>query len=97
MNDKTVENAIEPEKPRSIDAIYKLDPSELSSEELELLIDYKAEQQAKDIHFKEQQRIMNDAMQQLIDDSEERYRKTEDLLHMLTANALERLERASNG
>lgn len=97
MDDNTVENAIEPEKPRSLDAILALDYSQLTSDELEMVIEYKAEIKARNDQFERNNALIKEKMNEIIEDNRKQYDEMRENHQKLVDYALERLERADNG
>lgn len=95
-----IENEIEAEKnerPRDIDTLYDLPYSEMSEEEIDLIVAYKAEKIANDItHIRNIQTIQN-GMKEQIEYNRDIANKSIDRLNELTAHAINRFEDASNG
>lgn len=84
-------------KPRSLDVILNLDYSELTSEEIDRVVEWKAEQKAKSEEFEKQDKEAEEAMEKVLAE----YQATADAaaaeLKSMQDSALNRLARASRG
>lgn len=90
---KDVQDA--PETPRDIDTLLDLDYSEMTTEEIEIVIEYKVGQRVKSEEF----RVFEEATKKNIENRREIYEQeaahSRNLLDTLTANALNAYENAS--
>lgn len=96
---EAIEERLEPEKaaPRSIDKLYDLPYSEMTEEEVELIVEYKATIKARNEEYERQREMMDKALQEQIEIAKERSRNVQDTLDRLVAHAIGRYEEASNG
>ena len=75
-------------KPRSINEIIHLPYSELTDEEIELVIEFKANAIARDEEHKARMQALNDAMKEKARMHAENAKKSQDLLESLTQHAI---------
>lgn len=88
---------IEKPKPRKIDEIIDLPYSELTDEEIESLVEFKAECKTRDALYSEQMRMIQDNLAEMARANQEIAEKAERQLQELTQHAIKRFEVASNG
>ena len=93
-----IEQVEEIENPRSINVIIHLPYSELTPEEIEAVIDFRAKAIARDEEHKARMQALNDAMKEKARKHEENARKSQELLESLTRHAIDRfMEVSENG
>lgn len=95
INDET-DNTEKPEE-RSLDLLLQLPYSEMTEEEIERVIEYRAEIKKRDDEHDKRMSILKDAMDSEINIHKEMADKSQALLDELTRHAINRFEGASNG
>ena len=88
---------IEDPKPREISKLYDLEYSEMTDEEIELLINYKAEVIANSLVNQHIMQSVQDGMKEQVNHSREVAENSMNILNDLTRHAIDRFERESNG
>lgn len=79
-------------KPRSIDEIIDLPYSELSDEEIELVINFKTEVRLRDAEHEQKMQVLNDAVAAMIETNQTIANENRASLNTLVSAALSRLE-----
>lgn len=79
-------------KPRSIDEIIDLPYSELSDEEIELVINFKTEVRLRDAEHEQKMQVLNDAVAAMIETNQTIANENRASLNALVSAALSRLE-----
>lgn len=82
-------------KPRSINDIIDLPYTELTAEEIELVINFKANIIARDEEHKARMNALNDAMAEKAQLHAENARKSQELLESLTQHAIDLFKEVS--
>lgn len=87
----------EEKKPRGINDLIDLPYSEMTEEEIELVVEFKASVKARDAQHAEAMKVLQDGINAEIAIHQEMANKAMDTLNALTKHAINRFEDASNG
>lgn len=92
MEEPIETDPMESTEPRTIDQLIDLPYSEMTEEEIELVVNYKAEVKARDESYQAQIDAVNEAMQTMIQANQEIADANNSTLNALVSDALKRLE-----
>lgn len=81
---------------RTIDELIDLPYSEMTDEEIELVVNFKASVIAREEEYKQRMQMLHDQMQEKIEIHREAANRSSEQLNRLTKLALDRFEKASN-
>ena len=87
----------EEKKPRSINELIDLPYSEMTEEEIELVVEFKASVKARDAQHEEAMKILQEGINAEIAIHQEMADKAQTTLDEMTKHAINRFEDASNG
>lgn len=95
LNNKQEEQQEEQEE-RSLDLLLKLPYSEMTEEEIERVIEYRAEIKKRDDEHAEKMQMLKDAMNEEIEIHKDMANKAQTVLDELTAHAINRFNEVSD-
>lgn len=94
FNEEDQEEPKEPEKPRDINQLIDLPYSEMTEEEIEIVIAAKAEQKARDDEYEKRMQLAKETSDQIIAIHKEAAEHSQNVLDQLVANAMKLYEDA---
>lgn len=86
-----------PTKPRDINELIDLEYSEMTDEEIGIVVEFKANVIARDAEHEKQMQMLHDHLEEQARINMEAAKDTSDLLDRLTRHAIDRFESESNG
>lgn len=97
-----IEDMLEAEEPekheeRSLDLLLTLSYSDMTDEEIERVIDYRAEIKKRDDEFESRMALQKESLDAMIAIHEDMANKAQTALDAMTAHAIDRYNEVSNG
>ena len=92
----TTENSETAAKPRSIDELYPLPYSEMTEEEIEIVVEFKANLQAQSKANAERLEAITAASKAMIEQNEKQYQEAKAMQDKLLSFSLERLAKVNS-
>lgn len=92
----TTENNETVAKPRSIDELYPLPYSEMTEEEIEIVVEYKADMQAQSKANAERLEAIMTASKAMIEQNEKQYQEAKAMQDKLLSFSLKRLAKVNS-
>lgn len=92
MTTSTDDTILEPEAPRSINEIIDLPYSQMSEDEIELVVEFKADRAAQEAKYKQEIEMIQENLDHIAQVHLDMAQKASSTLNELTAHALKRLE-----
>lgn len=94
---ENIAETTEPESPRDIDVLLNLDYSEMSEEEIRIVVEYRANIIARDREHQERMNMLREHMAEQAAIHREMAEDAQKRLDELTRHAIDRFESESNG